>query len=170
MGSHCHSVMLMRSSFAVSFCEVICRPLNESEMRTCSSLIRSVILAVASSCARKRLMTLARSGSRIFPSASRTTTSSSKILEAEQYLLGLKFEWLYIIIQHTQMLEIFRCALARSSVKSCSPMMHLRHDVLRLIKTRSCTSQTATFKLITGMDSNMYFAVFICFFIYILFG
>lgn len=62
---------------------LICKPLNERKTRTCSSLILSVILAVASSCARKRLITLARSGLRIFPSASRTTTSSSKILQAE---------------------------------------------------------------------------------------
>lgn len=47
---------------------------------TCSSLMRSLILAVASSWARNRLMTLARSGSKIFPSSSRTTWSSSRIL------------------------------------------------------------------------------------------
>lgn len=47
---------------------------------TCSSLVRSLILMVASSWARNRLITLARSGSKILPSSSRTTWSSSRIL------------------------------------------------------------------------------------------
>lgn len=52
---------------------------------TCSSLMRSLILAVASSWARNRLITLARSGSKIFPSSSRTTWSSSRILYWEKW-------------------------------------------------------------------------------------
>lgn len=51
-----------------------------SLLYTCSSLMRSLILAVASSWARNRLMTLARSGSKMFPSSSRTTWSNSRIL------------------------------------------------------------------------------------------
>lgn len=51
-----------------------------SLLYTCSSLMRSLILAVASSWARNRLITLARSGSKMFPLSSRTTWSNSRIL------------------------------------------------------------------------------------------
>lgn len=62
---------------------------------TCSSLMRSLILAVASSWARNRLMTLARSGSKMFPSSSRTTRSSSRILqwEAGEVMEGDEGQW-----------------------------------------------------------------------------